>query len=231
MGWGFVLGLVAWGVYWWIGPSLTSLAFFDDNRSEPYTVLEFYRSDEPQKIIEAYGQPLRELVVSESGQVFPDYKLRHLNRGVVADEWGALLAYQMPQASQMVEVMTSGLYKELPEASVNTQTLRLGTYTTTTINEWPASIVVLAARLRESRSIDPLANLTALIEPRRILLDELPDNIDNEIEVDRLVLVSFEDYDTARDWLGSRDIGVELDIVSSKVKHLSVGVYSRSGRH
>lgn len=227
LGWGLILGLVALGVYWWIGPSLTNLAFFDDNRSEPYTVVEFYRSDNPNEVVAAYGGPLRELVLSESGQVFPDYELQHVSRGVVADEWSAILAYQLPQASQTVEVMTSGAYKLLPEIGPDTQVLRLGTYATTTTEQWQQSLVVLAARLRESRSIDPLVNLTALVDQADILIDEHPDNIDNDMTIDRLIVLSFDGYDQARDWLNSQDVDLELAIVSSKVQHLSVGIYTQ----
>lgn len=226
-GWFVVFLLLGGGIYWWMGTSLTNLAFFDSRSDQPLTVFEFVRAPATEQLQPAYARPIKQLFQEEGAQLYPGYSLQHVSRGTVADEWPQLISYQMPQGSALVEVMTSTAYRELQDAVQEFESLKLGSFQQMPENS-PGALLVVLAQVRESTNLDPLSSILAMVPQHSVMIDDEPLNLQSEREWHRLLLVQFDNRDAAVAWLNDKDVALEWEILNSKLHHLAVMLYANN---
>ena len=102
-----VTALIVGGAVLWVGPQLVGLAVFDDQRDQPYMILDFARGGSSEIMRTRYEEPLTGLVASEGGVFAGRYTMSHLLEGTRADEWSRLNRFHMAQAQDIAKVMTS----------------------------------------------------------------------------------------------------------------------------
>jgi hypothetical protein len=218
------LGVLLGVGIWWIGPTLTNLAFVDERRSQAYVVLDLAR-DAKDSYRARYSLPLAELVLSEAGEVRDQYQLDHMLTGRVADEWRFLRLLKFSAATDLVQVLTSTPYRVLEESVEQNDVLKLGSFTMPVAGWRPVLVVWLVA---SERAVDPLGALiaSAQSEQGRLVWDAKVDAIESQPRWDRVVVVDFADTATAYAWLRSDATDTERTVSRTRVADLALIVYT-----
>lgn len=222
------IAVIVGGVLWWIGPSLANLAFFDSRRSEPYVVIEFLRAAH-EPLQNRYVAPLQQLVNSEGGQAMASYQLQHVANGRSRDEWNRVVFYQIPQAQDVAQIMTSSPYSLMQDSISELRAIRLGTYASSSQAEWQDTLLVFLIVPRQTAQLDPMSSLLAdaTASAGRVVLDAQVNALDSEVAWQRMLVMDFASQRQALDWLNSPAMVTERDIVNSANREFAVLLLQR----
>lgn len=222
-----VVVLVGLGV-WWVGPNLVNLALFDAQRDEPYAIVDFVRSDSEDVYQARYVQPLAGLLASEGGELLGAYRLAHLLEGSVEDEWAFLNRLQVPQAQDLVQVMTSSPYRLMRDNIPELDSVQLGSYQIP-VPKWRQVLVIWLVERREDALVDPLTSITAELSvgDGRVVWEAPVSALTDSMTWNHILVVDFAAESEAFEWLRDMDMETARALANAQAKRLALAVYAR----
>lgn len=96
-------------VGWWVGPTMVTLAFDEERRSEPYYLIHLITLSEESTYFQSLGELLRE----EDAQLLWRGALTALYEGRSQDELEDVALIEFSEGSGVVQMMTSSTYRNL----------------------------------------------------------------------------------------------------------------------
>ena len=216
---------------WWIGPQLVQIALFDDQRDQPYLLLDFARaagSPGDDYLPSHYQQPLTGLIASEGGVLVGAYSLVQLLEGTRADEWNRLNNFHLSRAQDIAQVMTSSPYR-LITTNTSVKSVSLGHFAADPVR-WRPGLVIWLVKTAATSNIDNLAPVLATLAGTRgqVVWDKVPHIYHREQDWDRLVVLDFPSAEEALSWIRQPEVATARVIAGAKARHSMVAVYSRN---
>ena len=221
-----VTALIVGGAVLWVGPQLVGLAVFDDQRDQPYMILDFARGGSSEIMRTRYEEPLTGLVASEGGVFAGRYTMSHLLEGTRADEWSRLNRFHMAQAQDIAKVMTSSPYRLLREQISGFEHMQIGDYVDTP-PRWGTVLAVWLVENHEDTLEDPLAGISALLPlgSGRVVWDAAIDVLSQSDDWQRIFVVEFTDELQATKWLRHMDMVTARGIANAQARRMSLALY------
>ena len=195
-----LVALLCAGLVWWLGPGMVRLAFFDDQRDQPYVVFDLFSSDE----LGDYSEQLDASVVALGGEVSPRYRLSYLAEGSRTDERLALHVVQLAHATEAVQVFTSSQFREQAGRAAYAGT-KFGSYEAWPL-EWPAVMVVWLAERAAGQELDPFRSLQAALVERPVYRSSIQ-MIEGEVDWRDVLVIAFDDYVAGNGEQGAKEAG------------------------
>lgn len=219
--------VAVWFGVLWIGPSLVNLALLDDQRDQPYAVLDLTDlSDLTNQ--DTYKRVVSDLVTSEGGYVDPGYSLVHLLDGRRDVKFSSMQVITMQRGKSLVQVLTTGEYQQAIEVEPS-RSIKLGSFSLPR-EIWPNTVVVWLAELRPDSHADVLRELATPdnLGDGVVLWDTYVDSLTKQkTQWDRLLVVGYEHEQQALEWLRKADVTTARLIVKANARNLAVAIYSR----
>ena len=208
-------------VAWWIGPQLLTLAFDEDQRSKPLTVLHLsdYQQDQQSLFLARYETPLLDYLRAEGVAIGWHATLEHAAQGRVMDEWKRLHQLRFNEAAEFIQMVTSSEFRALSSSEVVYRRLVLGVPGDLPDVTAPAVVLMLL----QSRDATPgdLTRLTANLDTYRgeVVWDTPVEvfEIGEPENWNRIVAIGFATIPDADGWL--RDPGSVTERALAAARH------------
>ena len=218
---------------WWIGPQLVNIALFDDQRDQPYLLLDFAKTSGVQDedyLLTHYQQPLTGLITSEGGVTVGSYTLVQLLEGTRADEWSHLNNFHLSRAQDIAQVMTSSPYRLIANSG-QVDNVTLGHFSAQPVR-WRAGLVIWLVRNSENVAVDNLAPVLATLGGThgQVVWDKAVHIYHREQDWDRLVVLDFPSAQDALSWMRDPEVATARVIAGAKTRRSMVAVYGQADR-
>ncbi len=216
---------------WWIGPQLVHIALLDDQRDQPYLLLDFAKTTDDRGddyLISHYQEPLTGLIASEGGVAVGSYTLVQLLEGTRADEWSHLNNFHLSRAQDIAQVMTSSPYR-LIATNGSVSNVSLGHFSAQPVR-WRAGLIIWLVRSSDHVSVDNLAPVLATLAGTtgQVVWDKAAHIYHPEQDWDRLLVVDFPSAQDALAWMRDPEVSTARVIASAKARRSMVAVYGRA---
>lgn len=227
IGAGTVLSIAAW----WIGPQLVHIALLDDQRDQPYLLLDFAKTTDDRGddyLFSHYQEPLTGLIASEGGVAVGSYTLVQLLEGTRADEWTHLNNFHLSRAQDIAQVMTSSPYR-LIATSGQVSSVSFGHFAAQPVR-WRAGLIIWLVRRSDNVATDNLAPVLATLAGTagQVVWDKAVHIYHREQDWDRLVVLDFPSAQDALAWIRDPEVATARVIASAKARRSLVAVYGRA---
>jgi len=181
---------------WWVGPTMVSLAFDEERRSNPYYLIHLISLDESSDYFPAFGQLLRE----EEAQLLWRGGLNALHAGRSRDELRDVAFVEFDAGNGVVQMLTSSAYRDLTAAMAP---VLLGSDSPPGPIARDEALILWLFDLVEGADGSALAPLTdAAASYEGQLVWSVPvENIEGDRSWNYLMLLAFPDTQTVQAWL------------------------------